>query len=99
MIRAGLVRPVALAAQRTHMHVMRQPILRMLQTASSVDPNDIAHFSRLADQWWDESGEFAPLHRMNRVRIEFMQQKLEEVRGWDAAVAEAMGYAVSYTHL
>lgn len=92
MIRAGLVRPVALAAQRTHMHVMRQPILRMLQTASSVDPNDIAHFSRLADQWWDESGEFAPLHRMNRVRIEFMQQKLEEVRGWDAAVAEAMGY-------
>ena len=81
------------------MHVMRQPILRMLQTASSVDPNDIAHFSRLADQWWDESGEFAPLHRMNRVRIEFMQQKLEEVRGWDAAVAEAMGYDLSLIHI
>ena len=61
--------------------------------AASVDPKDIEHFSRIADDWWNENGEFAPLHSMNRVRIDFMQQKLEEVHGWDTAVAEALGRA------
>ncbi|WFD24290.1 hypothetical protein MEQU1_002989 [Malassezia equina] len=65
--------------------------VRYQHTASSVDPADIAHFSRLANEWWNEQGEFAPLHRMNRVRIEFMRQKLEEVRGWDAALADVCG--------
>ncbi|WFD20617.1 hypothetical protein MCAP1_002866 [Malassezia caprae] len=65
--------------------------VRYQHTASSVDPADIAHFSRLASEWWNENGEFAPLHRMNRVRIEFMRQKLEEVRGWDAALADVRG--------
>ena len=41
---------------------------RAMHTASSVDPRDIAHFSRLADEWWNEQGEFAALHTMNRVR-------------------------------
>lgn len=61
---------------------------------ASVDPSDIAHFSRLAERWWDEEGEFAPLHKMNRVRIDFLREKLSEVRGWDAAVADVLGRAV-----
>lgn len=64
---------------------------RAMHTASSVDPRDIAHFSRLADEWWNEQGEFAALHTMNRVRVQFMREKLQEVRGWDRAVAEALG--------
>lgn len=58
---------------------------------SSVDPADVAHFSRLSQHWWDESGEFALLHRMNRVRLEYMRTKIDEVRGWDAAVADVLG--------
>ena len=71
-------------------------IARAMHTASSIDPSDIAHFSRLAEHWWDEDGEFAPLHRMNRVRIDFMRQKLEEVREWDAAMADVCGTSYDY---
>ena len=67
---------------------------RALLTASSVAPRDSATFTLLADGWWNEQGEFAALHTMNRVRVQFMREKLQEVRGWDRAVAEALGRAV-----
>ena len=31
---------------------------------------------------------------MNRVRIDFLREKLSEVRGWDAAVSYVLGRAV-----
>ncbi|HWA04017.1 MAG TPA: bifunctional 2-polyprenyl-6-hydroxyphenol methylase/3-demethylubiquinol 3-O-methyltransferase UbiG [Rhizomicrobium sp.] len=40
---------------------------------SSVDPAEVAKFAALADQWWDPSGTFAPLHRFNPVRLGFIQ--------------------------
>ena len=45
----------------------------------TANPSEIAHFSRLSSQWWDEQGEFAFLHRMNPVRVQFIQQKLLEI--------------------
>ncbi|CAE6452230.1 unnamed protein product, partial [Rhizoctonia solani] len=49
---------------------------------SSINPDEIAHFSRLSSQWWDESdgAEFALLHRMNPVRVRWILEKLEEAR-------------------
>ncbi|WFD43550.1 dolichyl-P-Man:Man5GlcNAc2-PP-dolichol alpha-1,3-mannosyltransferase [Malassezia psittaci] len=64
---------------------------RTYSSYSSIDPADIAHFSRLSEQWWDEEGEFKPLHKMNQVRIEFMRDKLEEIRGWEAAMDDVLG--------
>ena len=29
---------------------------------STVDPAEIAKFSRLSEQWWDPKGKMAPLH-------------------------------------
>ncbi|KAJ7707706.1 S-adenosyl-L-methionine-dependent methyltransferase [Mycena rosella] len=52
---------------------------RALHTASSVNPVEIAHFSRLSSQWWDEAGEFTFLHQMNPVRMRFIREKLLEV--------------------
>ena len=43
---------------------------------SSVNAAEIAHFSRLSSQWWDETGEFAFLHQMNPVRMQFIRQKI-----------------------
>lgn len=53
---------------------------------SSINPDEIAHFSRLSSQWWDESdgAEFALLHRMNPVRVRWILEKLEEARKDDA---------------
>jgi len=45
----------------------------------TINPSEIAHFSRLSSQWWDEQGEFQLLHRMNPVRVQFIREKLLEV--------------------
>jgi 2-polyprenyl-6-hydroxyphenyl methylase/3-demethylubiquinone-9 3-methyltransferase len=42
---------------------------------SSVDPEDVERFSRIAEQWWDPRGKFAPLHRFNPVRLGFIRDQ------------------------
>ncbi|EGN96791.1 hypothetical protein SERLA73DRAFT_184951 [Serpula lacrymans var. lacrymans S7.3] len=49
---------------------------RYIQT--TVNSDEINHFSRLSAQWWDEHGEFAFLHRMNPVRMQFVRDKIIE---------------------
>jgi hypothetical protein len=48
-------------------------------SGSTVNPSEVAHFSRLSSLWWDEHGEFKLLHRMNPVRMQFLREKLTEV--------------------
>ncbi len=43
---------------------------------SRADQNEIRHFARMADSWWDERGPFKALHAMNPPRIEFMAQNI-----------------------
>lgn len=45
---------------------------------SSVNAAEISHFSKLSEQWWDEHGELALLHKMNPSRLAFLRLKLEE---------------------
>jgi 2-polyprenyl-6-hydroxyphenyl methylase/3-demethylubiquinone-9 3-methyltransferase len=54
-------------------------------TSPSVDPAEVARFSAIADQWWDPRGKFAPLHRINPVRIGFIRDELCAHFGLDAA--------------
>jgi len=42
---------------------------------SSIDPDEVARFSALAAQWWDPRGQFAPLHRINPVRLGFIREQ------------------------
>ncbi len=42
---------------------------------SSVDPADVERFSRIAAEWWDPKGKFAPLHRFNPVRLSFIREQ------------------------
>jgi len=41
---------------------------------SSADPAEIAKFDALSHRFWDESGEFKPLHRLNPVRAAWVAQ-------------------------
>ncbi len=43
----------------------------MTQTAN-FDPSEIKKFEDLASRWWDEQGEFKPLHEMNPLRLNFI---------------------------
>ncbi|MFZ5784793.1 MAG: bifunctional 2-polyprenyl-6-hydroxyphenol methylase/3-demethylubiquinol 3-O-methyltransferase UbiG [Pseudomonadota bacterium] len=40
---------------------------------TTVDPAEIERFSRISAQWWDPAGDFAPLHRLNPIRIGFIR--------------------------
>ncbi|KDN52140.1 ubiquinone biosynthesis O-methyltransferase [Tilletiaria anomala UBC 951] len=68
------------------------PSFRQYSGNSSVRESEISHFSRLSSQWWDEQGEFGLLHSMNPVRIQFMREKMQEVKQWkDAELAVREG--------
>jgi 2-polyprenyl-6-hydroxyphenyl methylase/3-demethylubiquinone-9 3-methyltransferase len=43
--------------------------------AASVDPDEVARFTAIADQWWDPNGKFGPLHRFNPVRLGFIREQ------------------------
>jgi 2-polyprenyl-6-hydroxyphenyl methylase/3-demethylubiquinone-9 3-methyltransferase len=40
---------------------------------ASVDPEEVAKFSRIAAEWWDPTGKFAPLHKFYPVRLTFIR--------------------------
>jgi 2-polyprenyl-6-hydroxyphenyl methylase/3-demethylubiquinone-9 3-methyltransferase len=42
---------------------------------SSIDPAEVERFSRIAAEWWDPKGKFAPLHRFNPVRLGFIREQ------------------------
>ena len=42
---------------------------------STVDPAEIERFSRIADEWWDPAGKFAPLHRLGPIRIGYVRDR------------------------
>src|SRR3954449_7510564 len=42
---------------------------------SSIDPAEVERFSRIAAEWWDPKGKFAPLHKFNPVRLAFIRDQ------------------------
>ncbi|MEY4707839.1 MAG: hypothetical protein RJB58_1562 [Pseudomonadota bacterium] len=50
----------------------------------SVDPAEVAKFSAIAAEWWDPAGKFAPLHKFNPVRLEFIRGEAASHFGRDA---------------
>jgi 2-polyprenyl-6-hydroxyphenyl methylase/3-demethylubiquinone-9 3-methyltransferase len=40
----------------------------------NVNLSEIAKFEKVASQWWDLSGDFKPLHQINPLRCQFIQQ-------------------------
>ncbi|PLA73656.1 bifunctional 3-demethylubiquinol 3-O-methyltransferase/2-polyprenyl-6-hydroxyphenol methylase [Hydrogenovibrio sp. SC-1] len=40
----------------------------------NADPSELENFNQLAHTWWDESGQFGALHKINPVRIDFIEQ-------------------------
>ena len=52
--------------------------------SASVDPAEIEKFSRIAAEWWDPSGKFAPLHKFNPVRLGFIREAVAAHAGRDA---------------
>jgi len=47
----------------------------------NADPQELAKFSELAHRWWDTESEFKPLHRINPLRLEWIERLAEGLQG------------------
>jgi 2-polyprenyl-6-hydroxyphenyl methylase / 3-demethylubiquinone-9 3-methyltransferase len=43
-------------------------------TTLNADPQELAKFSELAHRWWDKESEFRPLHEINPLRLDWIEQ-------------------------
>jgi 2-polyprenyl-6-hydroxyphenyl methylase/3-demethylubiquinone-9 3-methyltransferase len=59
----------------------------MNETVASVDPEQVAFYTRLADTWWDPDGPFWPLHVLNRLRARWIVERLAAAPDAEAPLA------------
>jgi 2-polyprenyl-6-hydroxyphenyl methylase / 3-demethylubiquinone-9 3-methyltransferase len=45
---------------------------------TTVNPEEIEKFSRIADEWWDPHGKFKPLHVINPVRLQYIADRIQD---------------------
>jgi len=43
---------------------------------STASQDEIDRFAAMADEWWDDTGKFKPLHKLNPARITFIRDNL-----------------------
>jgi 2-polyprenyl-6-hydroxyphenyl methylase/3-demethylubiquinone-9 3-methyltransferase len=59
--------------------------MRSSFSTSSIDSAEVAKFSAQAYDWWNPTGNFRPLHKMNPARIQFLKSNLaneaKDIRG------------------
>lgn len=46
--------------------------------ATTINPDDVENFVKIAEQWWDPKGKFAPLHKFNPIRLGYIRTKIFE---------------------
>lgn len=49
--------------------------------APNIDPNEIAKFEALASRWWDPNSEFKPLHDINPLRLDYIDERVGGLSG------------------
>jgi 2-polyprenyl-6-hydroxyphenyl methylase/3-demethylubiquinone-9 3-methyltransferase len=51
------------------------------RATGNVDPGELAKFSALAHRWWDPESEFKPLHEINPLRLEWIDNVARGIAG------------------
>jgi 2-polyprenyl-6-hydroxyphenyl methylase/3-demethylubiquinone-9 3-methyltransferase len=49
---------------------------------------EVRKFAELADQWWDEAGSFKPLHKINPVRLKYINEVIAKLESLILAQSE-----------
>lgn len=47
----------------------------------NVDQQELEKFEKMAASWWDPEGDFKPIHRLNPLRLDFIQQQVGGLMG------------------
>ena len=50
---------------------------------TTIDKGEISHFDNYSHEWWDETGSFRALHKMNPVRLEFIKSLIPDLTNMD----------------
>ncbi len=50
---------------------------------TTIDQSEVDRFSAMAAEWWDPTGKFKPLHRINPVRLAYIRDKVSAHYGRD----------------
>jgi len=58
-------------------------------TTGTIDSEEVARFSAMAEEWWDPTGKFKPLHKFNPVRLTYIKQEVCRHFGRDPKAADA----------
>ncbi len=53
----------------------------MSQHSASIDPADVERFERLSVSWWDPRGPMRPLHKINPLRLRFVEDEIVRLGG------------------
>ena len=62
----------------------------MAEAQSTLDEKEVARFAKDAARWWDAKGPFAPLHRINPVRLAYIRDALCRRFGRDAKTGASL---------
>jgi 2-polyprenyl-6-hydroxyphenyl methylase / 3-demethylubiquinone-9 3-methyltransferase len=54
-------------------------------TATTINDDEIAKFSAMAEEWWNPNGKFRPLHKFNPVRLGYIREQVLRHFGRDRA--------------
>ena len=57
---------------------------------ASVDPAEVANFEAMAESWWDPDGLFKPLHKINPVRLSYIEETLTQHFALDRAADQPL---------
>ena len=51
-------------------------MLSCMQTEQYFDSAEIAKFEAMAEEWWDPTGKFKPLHKINPIRLDYIARQM-----------------------
>ncbi len=58
-----------------------------VKPGQTLDPAEVERFGRIADEWWDRAGKFAPLHRLSPARMGYLRDTIARHFGRDVVGA------------
>lgn len=62
---------------------------RAQETRSTIDSEEVARFSAMAEEWWDPTGKFKPLHKFSPVRLGYIKEHVCRHFGRDPKATDA----------
>lgn len=62
--------------------------MKMQASQVSIDPDEIAKFEAMAEEWWDPNGKFKPLHMLNPCRLDYIIAMIRTEFGCDPSNAK-----------